>query len=838
MLRVCAAAAAAVCAAGAGMNTHSMTGHLAAQYYGRVRTSPNASRYNAAIAGQPNAVAAGADFPDFLYACGKYADHHDAAEAAHWPPWQAAAIRYVRDRPDFEAEEWSEETQRLVAFIFGVSVHYITDELWEGLTPQLGAGQGFVRTLSTMNLGHDGRTDNDEGVANLAADFYMSYALDERGVRPWKRDFPVKAIAEVYHQYAGFPDVTEASLAECVVLFDLGAWAEKAFGVLLFQLYAEVVEDVPYVAERVLDLPLAGVDDLAVWAGWVWERVARWFDNGPPGAPPPRARPGDPDGAWTRRFFNVFAPFKKHAAALQAIEDPSGIFRLVDPLRPLAGVTYHGPEDTHVKLALVGVLEALMGAVFAPPLALTAGDITVHQVPPAPAAAAAPPPFTAAPTQAGEVPVAYHGHSLAAGDFDGDGAADLATGAYGVGVPGAAQVGEVRVEYNRGGGVLLPGPMPHARFGWALATVDFNADGVDDLAVGAPEAAWNGALPVTDAPPAVRLWGRVYVFLGTQGRGLDAARNVTLTTATDFTGLGSVLGTGDINGDGVGDLLMGCPLFSTGAAVRTGKVFGVVSAAAREAGAVVDVDTAADLTVPGQSQYESFGRAVAVVAGSNAAPPRLVVGAPGYRTNRTTTVGRVYGFDVAAVGNGTRVHAVPAFSLTGAGKLGEFGHAVAVKAGTGVFAVSAPAAGSGLKLHSGEVMLFNAYDLGAREADAAGAATSVLTGACIFGRFGMFTAFDDVDGDGESDLVVSAPLCSALLGREEGAAYVWFALPASGTASGADWHLKGRRLHARLGTAVVGLSPGTLALASPRASLGGMERTGAVDVVSRVVPSP
>ena len=35
-----------------------------------------------------------------------------------------------------------------------VSVHYISDELWEGLNPQIGRGQGFVRTLSSFNLGH------------------------------------------------------------------------------------------------------------------------------------------------------------------------------------------------------------------------------------------------------------------------------------------------------------------------------------------------------------------------------------------------------------------------------------------------------------------------------------------------------------------------------------------------------------------------------------------------------------------------------------------------------------------------------------------------------------
>lgn len=33
---------------------------------------------------------------------------------------------------------------------------------------------------------------------------------------------------------------------------------------------------------------------------------------------------------------------------------------------------------------------------------------------------------------------------------------------------------------------VLDGPMTHARFGWALQVLDYNLDGIDDLAVAAP----------------------------------------------------------------------------------------------------------------------------------------------------------------------------------------------------------------------------------------------------------------------------------------------------------------------------------------------------------------
>ena len=79
-----------------------------------------------------------------------------------------------------------------------VSVHYISDELWEGLNDQIGRGQGFVRTLSSFNLGHSGTNDNDEGVANMAADFGVAWELNESGILPWKRYWPIEDIVKIY----------------------------------------------------------------------------------------------------------------------------------------------------------------------------------------------------------------------------------------------------------------------------------------------------------------------------------------------------------------------------------------------------------------------------------------------------------------------------------------------------------------------------------------------------------------------------------------------------------------------------------------------------------------
>ena len=257
-----------------------------------------AAAYDAAIQANPSAVLAGADFPDFLYACGNYSDHHDAGEAAHWPPFQAAAVRYlVRLQPD--PRTWTADERQLAAFIFGVAVHYVADELWEGLTGQLGAMRGFTEMVDAFQLGNTGHGNVAEGVANYAGDFYAAWTLNESNISAWRRQFPLEHMVAVYHQTpkdgvfapnaTNFTDVTLESLLECKALFDLGLWALQSFGPLLYRLYNDgPLHQLPLVAETLFEAPLAGVDDMAAAVSFAWARLARWLSSpaGPPLAPP------------------------------------------------------------------------------------------------------------------------------------------------------------------------------------------------------------------------------------------------------------------------------------------------------------------------------------------------------------------------------------------------------------------------------------------------------------------------------------------------------------------------------------------------------------------------
>jgi hypothetical protein len=144
-----------------------------------------------------------------------------------------------------------------------------------------------------------------------------------------------------------------------------------------------------------------------------------------------------------------------------------------------------------------------------------------------------------APVNANEV---FGSRVACAGDVNGDGLADVIVGSQGAaGTPVSAYV------YLGGAGGLsatpavLTVPSLNAAFGESVASAgDVNADGFDDVIV-APWAIYGGT-------------GAVHVYLGGKG-GLS---NPPLTLAADQqVAYISVAGAGDVNGDGLADVLVG-----------------------------------------------------------------------------------------------------------------------------------------------------------------------------------------------------------------------------------------------------------------------------------------
>jgi len=219
------------------------------------------------------------------------------------------------------------------------------------------------------------------------------------------------------------------------------------------------------------------------------------------------------------------------------------------------------------------------------------------------------------------------------GDVDRDGKADFAAGAFSGSDDEVSLAGTVTL--------FLGGQEPKAlsvlsgenaldKFGYALAAGDLNGDGYRDLVVGAPFHC---------PSPSLYQRGAVYVYAGPR---FDPATAVKIPATSANGGIGFSVAAGDINGDGLDDLL----LQATGKVIAYYGGTGFFVANPQNPGQPGNPDVVFTSTDAG------FGRAIAVLWDVNRDGFRdVAVGAEQATIDNVIDSGRVF---ILAGGTGTR----------------------------------------------------------------------------------------------------------------------------------------------------------------------------------------
>jgi hypothetical protein len=252
------------------------------------------------------------------------------------------------------------------------------------------------------------------------------------------------------------------------------------------------------------------------------------------------------------------------------------------------------------------------------------------------------------------------GIAVTVGDLNGDGMAEVIAGAHRSSArarsAGRAYIFLGAATPSETAELILNGQNFDDGFGQEVASgFDLNADGYEDLAVGA----WQHDGDTGDLGDNR---GRVFVFLG--GAELDNVPDLILTGGQALENFGSTVSGGfDLNGDGYDDLAVGGPI-ADGAG---GTIVGAGRALVYYGGPWVD--PVADLTLEGQSADEHFGSAVSGAGDMDGDGfDELVSGSPAWEIGGDASRGRAQVFRGALSPATT-----PAVSLEGAGGCEAFG---------------------------------------------------------------------------------------------------------------------------------------------------------------------
>ena len=407
-----------------------------------------------------------------------------------------------------------------------------------------------------------------------------------------------------------------------------------------------------------------------------------------------------------------------------------------------------------------------------------------------------------------------------AGDINGDGIDDLIIGTtyanitgnnegasyvvFGRTVPFPATLSLAAL--NGSNGFRLDGVTSSDRSGESVSGAgDVNGDGIDDLIIGAP-----------NADPVSALEGSSYVVFGQTAPFASSVSLSTLNgsngfrldgvTDTDISGA-SVSGAGDINSDGIDDLIIGAPfadpVFSAEGSsyVVFGKVAPFASSislpfANINVGFRLDGVTTGDFSgnsVSGAGDINGDGHDDLIIGASNADPILSLEGSSYVVFGRTVPFSATFSLAALNGSNGFRLDGVTDTDISGASVSG-----AGDINGDGIddLVIGAALADPVLSLEGSTYVVFG------QTAFASTISLSTLNGSNGFRLDGVnngeksgdsVSGAGDINSDGADDLIIGAPFANPVSSLE-GSSYVVFGEPLCGrqaALTGGEWKMVG-----------------------------------------------
>jgi len=373
------------------------------------------------------------------------------------------------------------------------------------------------------------------------------------------------------------------------------------------------------------------------------------------------------------------------------------------------------------------------------------------------------------------------GMSLAVGDFDSDGYADLAVGVPYEAVGAVTYAGAVHILYGTFAGLTSIGDQlwhqdspdiegtaeDNDFFGSSLAIGDFNHDGYDDLAIGAPG----------EAVDTLVYAGAVHVIYGSSS-GLSAAGNQVwlqdsvgiLDIAEAQDRFGNSLAAADFDGDGYDDLAIGVVQESVGTVTNAGAVNiirGSASGLTSTGNVFLNQDTTNIIDICEENNF--FGWALAAGNFNGDSYADLAIGVPGEDVDTIYAAGAVNVVYGSASGLTTANNQFWHQDITGMANTAEdedyFGRALAAADfngdGNDDLAVGIPYEDNGTVLDTGAVQVIYGSASGGLSVDddwfIMQSSAGMLDTSEQWDHFGWALAPGDFDGDGYTDLAIGVP---------------------------------------------------------------------------------